>query len=241
MRRVLRIFPLYYAALAFEALVSCYPAHVNWHEFLTAKGGWWYIAYAANVKNFLDNSFASLWVMTPLWSLSVEEQFYLLFPLFVALLSRKALMRTLLMAVPGALLIRALVVIAMPHNLLATFTLTPSRMDGLAIGGLIAIAQRDFPHLLRQCWIAWATIAGFALFLATESPDGAGWAMRTVGFSSIDIAFGGLLILAANWKVRPLAAICRWPVLTWIGTVSYGIYILHLPMSVIVERIAARA
>lgn len=95
--------------------------------------------------------------------------------------------------------------------------------------------------MLRQHWIARATIAGFGLFLATESPDGTGFAMRTIGFSSIDIAFGGLLILSENWKLRPLAAICRWPVLTWIGTISYGLYILHLRISVIVERIAGPA
>lgn len=240
-RRSLRIFPLYYAALVVDGFVSYYPAAMNWKDFFSLRDGWWYFGYVSNVKVFLDNKWPSLSILTPLWSLSVEEQFYLLFPLVVLLLSRKTLPRVLIGAVVAAFLIRLGLVIAMPLNTAGTYTLMPCRMDALALGGLIAIARRDFPNVLMQRWIAWLTgLSALTFIFICVTYGTTPWTrpMRTLGFSALDIAFAGLLVLLAIWRVRPLPAFCRLRFMVWTGTISYGIYILHIPAAVVVRRIA---
>jgi peptidoglycan/LPS O-acetylase OafA/YrhL len=54
--------------------------------------------------------------------------------------------------------------------------------------------------------------------------------MRTVGFSAAALLFGGTLILLIHQRRRILVNICRFPPLVWMGTISYGIYLIHLGM-----------
>ena len=204
------------------------------------RGGWWYFGYAANVKVFLDNAWPSLPILTPLWSLSVEEQFYLLFPLVVLMLSRENLTRVLAGAIAGALLIRIGLVLAMPANTAGTYVLMPCRMDALALGGWIAMAERDFPHVLRKPWIAWTTSIAAAIFIgicAAVSVTPWSTPMRTIGYTALDVAFAGLLVLMVSWKLRPLIAFFRFRFIVWTGVISYGIYILHIPAAVVMRRI----
>ncbi len=88
-RRSLRIFPLYYACLALYCVITYYPAAIHWRDFLNSGTGWWYIGYLGNVRVFLQNAWPAAAILTPLWSLQVEEQFYLTFPLIVWAAKRK--------------------------------------------------------------------------------------------------------------------------------------------------------
>src|SRR5438067_5216950 len=81
LRRTLRIVPLYCVILAIACVMF------TWKQFL-ATGGWWYLTFLGNTQVFLQNRWPS-GILTPLWSLQVEEQFYLTFPLLVAIVSRK--------------------------------------------------------------------------------------------------------------------------------------------------------
>jgi peptidoglycan/LPS O-acetylase OafA/YrhL len=226
-RRSLRIFPLYYAALLFH-----YPFHDQW----------WYFGYVSNIKVFQDNQWPAIAALIPLWSLSIEEQFYLLFPLVILFVSRKALGRFLIGAVVAAFLIRVALVLAIPANITGTYTLMPSRIDALALGGLVALARRDFPHVLKQRWIPWVTVLSAAVFVlisVTYRPSPWITSMRTIGFTALDLGFAGLLVLVVGQRIGFLSAICRTPFLVWTGTISYGIYILHIPVAVFVRRITA--
>jgi peptidoglycan/LPS O-acetylase OafA/YrhL len=138
------------------------------------------------------NSARFLALLTPLWSLQVEEQFCLFFPLLVWALQRQTLAKALAGAAVAALAIRVALTVAMPSNLIGAYVLTPCRMDALAMGGLIAIAIRERPEWLRKSWIGWGAAFFAAVWeLAGNSP----WsgAMRTIGFTAADLAFAGLL------------------------------------------------
>ena len=54
--------------------------------------------------------------------------------------------------------------------------------------------------------------------------------MRTAGFSASALLFTGILILLIHQRRRVFLAVCRWRPLVWIGTISYGIYLVHMPM-----------
>lgn len=242
-RRTLRIFPLYYAALILCCILNYYPGTIHWKDFFTSAGGWWYAAYIGNVKASMEGHWPVAAILTPLWSLQVEEQFYLSYPLLVSAVSRKTLARILLGLVATALLCRFVFTLAVPNSLLWTYTFTACRMDALAMGGLIAIAKRDFPQWLQGRWIAWVTILSAAAFVIDYLYSGSSlWApgVRTIGYSALDLAFAGLLVMVIGGRPKPLVAFCRRRWLVWIGTISYGLYLLHISAGVVVRRFTPR-
>jgi peptidoglycan/LPS O-acetylase OafA/YrhL len=235
-RRMLRIFPLYYAVLLIGWTVDFSGTPIRWHDF-AANGGWWYPVFLGNIPVFLQNKWPT-GIMTPLWSLQVEEQFYVTFPLLVAVLPRRALKWFLVASVVAAPLLRVAMIYRMPNNIAGTYVLMPCRMDALAMGGLIAIGVRDFPEALRARWIGWATaLSTGALVWIIWSVGPTPWSarMRTAGFSLADLAFTGTLVLLMCQRQRWLLAICRIRPLVWIGTVSYGLYLLHSPVKELVH------
>ena len=228
-RRALRIFPLYYAFLI-VVLVSS--------PSLARDDVPWFLAYLGNVHLFLINSWLPLAALGPLWSLQIEEQFYLTFPWIVPKTSRKVLTRILIGSVAAALLIRIAFQLAIPGNDFATYTLTPSRMDALALGGLIAIALRQNPDILRHRLIPRLTIIaalGFALVWETRRAA----LINTIGYSFIDLTFAGVLILVITNAVPRLTALCRLKPLVGLGVISYSLYMLEMPVFLGVNHVCA--
>ena len=242
-RRCLRIFPAYYVSLVIYCILTYYPFAPRWGEFLRA-GGWWYVTYLGNIKVFLDGAFPGIAILTPLWSLQVEEQFYLSFPLIVWALKRKTLAKVLGASVVAALALRIALSLATPKSVFGAYTLMPCRMDALAMGGLIAIARRDRPEWLKGRWIGWMTLAaaatfgGVILFYSNSDPWPMG--MRTVGYTALDLMFAGVLVMLMSWRQPVLLRLCRLRFLVWVGTISYGMYLLHIPGQLIGRLLAAR-
>ena len=232
-RRVLRIFPLYYGALALFLVVlpALFPDQMTLRDL--KADSLWYWSYTYNVK-VAATGFKATSALGHMWSLAVEEQFYFLWPLVVWWLSRRRLIGACLFAIVGALVFRT--VLAMMDRVVLINVLMPSAMDALAIGALIAIVKRQPGGLekLRR-WAKpvafWSAIPMVGLFIAEAAGTITHRQLVVVGQSIIVVFFGALLSLALTTSPSTaFGKLASHPVLRFFGKYSYAIYVFHHPL-----------
>lgn len=226
-RRVLRIFPLYYALL-FMVFVLL-PLHDGAALSGVLGDRPLYLGYLANVALVLHG-----WQLFPLditWSLAVEEQFYLVWPFVVRRLPVRGLLIALACAVIVVPVARTVVLLGFNVGWMTTHMLTVFRLDSLALGGLIALGVRHRllgQVTLRHVAAAIAVVVGLvlAVLIATNNFRRSSMFVGTIGYSLLAVFFGALLVCAL-FPGRALGRTLAHPALRRIGVVSYGIYILH--------------
>jgi peptidoglycan/LPS O-acetylase OafA/YrhL len=245
-RRVLRIFPLYYATLAVTMFVlSVWPASLPHDTTLAQEWAFqpWLWFFLSNWTTYTDQHTA---MFPHFWSLAVEEQFYVLWPLLIYKRSPQAVFRWGWALALGSLAFRVALHHARPTQdttSWALYGLTPSRFDALALGAVAAAALRC-PELM-SLWqqhsrrIGWATLV--ALLIGAKLTWGfRQWVSSTqvFGYSVLAWTFGyWILSLAtsANTSVPATSswwwAWLRWGWLRKVGEVSFGMYVLHLPLN----------
>lgn len=234
-RRALRIFPLYYLCLGlFTAVAVLRGDHASWDAMKAWGGTGWFFVYLGNFRAAWTNHLPPVLSFATLWSLQVEEQFYLLFPIAVALFSRETLKRFLIGCVVGAPLLRSAMVLFVPHSSVAGYALMPCRMDALAMGGILAILPRPGERQARVAFLLGAA-ATAAIFCAAlwRQPEGTAYDpwMRSVGYSAVDFTCASLLCWVLLSPASTLSGMLRLRPLVYTGQIAYGLYLLHEPAS----------
>jgi peptidoglycan/LPS O-acetylase OafA/YrhL len=244
-RRALRIFPIYYLLLVvlfvWIPFGSWFYAHgMGWQYSQLRAHQAWYWTYLVNVLQVRSSVTEWFW-SGHLWSLSVEEQFYLVWPAVVLVTARKHLAKVCVLAFITAIALR--VGWAFTHKvLLGAYVLTPMRMDSLAAGALVAVLARssDGSAMLLRWYKRvgiGALIVGVPLFAAVGD-DVQNLNITLIGYSLSAAVFASAIV----WVIvdRRPRRLMEWRPLRAVGRISYGGYLYHLPIIGLCEGLRAR-
>lgn len=236
-RRILRIWPLYFAYLILIAVAGISIARF----YSTAK---WLILFALLSGNIAN----ALWGWTPtfiashLWSIAVEEQFYLLWPLIVRGRRPRTLVPVSFAMIAVSFIARALCYIAnAPGSFVWTNTLT--RLDPLAAGIIFAVWTMGKPLRLHRSVRMSLLAAGISLILLVSASCDPYWSPNsalTLFFGYPAVTIGCILILAAFLGTRLNAGNRLSRAGIYLGKISYGLYIWHMIALEIVVKALAR-
>lgn len=224
LRRTLRIFPAYYAYLL------CLAVATSLGRLTLAPSDFMHAAsYTVNFQTRMP------WMTGHAWTLSVEEQFYLMWPAIFALMGRRRAVIVAWAAIGLCPLVRLAHILRVPGDNLTQYPFQYVA-DALAVGCLFAM-QRPLLHSRRWYLAAltsrWAALAPLAAALIAELPFrprvcppwAFGLVAVTLGYVAIVFTIDRILTLSHTGTRNAL----EHPLLVWIGGMSYSIYLWQQP------------
>jgi peptidoglycan/LPS O-acetylase OafA/YrhL len=221
-RRTLRIFPVYYATVLILWIIH-YP---DIHEYLP-----WFLTYTSNILSFKTgfwNSFSHT------WSLAVEEQFYLIWPWLILFIDKryfKYLFALFILSGP----VSAFISITIYHGIAPI--LLPNCFDSFGIGGLYAYCSlrperlKKFKNVLNVVFPIALGIYFYWKLMAVAGSVGYGDGIYNRTINSI------IGIWLIDHIIKSISEFWETPLLIRIGKISYGIYLFHIPISVLVNSL----
>jgi peptidoglycan/LPS O-acetylase OafA/YrhL len=160
------------------------------------------------------------------WSLAIEEQFYLVWPLVVRYFSAAQVKRIAVTVILASPLLRFF--LAQHHvNIYSSFF---CRLDGLMAGALLAVVLRSQtflpPKYVKLAWMSFLIAACLAILAKNRQ-------VRWIAFSMTSLASVSLVYLSLFSPGKRVQRFFRNRFLTYTGTISYGLYLLHkIPLDV---------
>ena len=225
-RRFLRILPIYFVTLGLTAILF-------WDEVRPSLA--WHALFGSNFWFALHDDW-NPWFLAHLWSLSVEEQFYLVWPMLMLFAPVRALGAICLGGVALSLGFR----LFWPQGDGGGDLLTPAALDALAAGALLAVhRERGDPW---PKWAPWALAgAGAALFAVVElSPQIArliGARLEWIVFYVAPVMVFVPLVGGASAGFKGIGGwLLNLAPLRALGRISYGLYLFHMPVFALVNR-----
>jgi len=233
LRRMLRIFPLYY----FVVLAGIALNVRNAREYAP-----WLLTYTFNLKMAAQGTYVD--TFAHFWSLAIEEQYYLVWPWLILLLPRRRLATAAVITTAIAPLFRLYLALTGrfggPHDLWA-YVGTPTALDSLGIGSLIAIlmSRESSAQMLRRSMEWVVPVIAFVLVVVLEvTPHGL---IHHVFLDTAAAMFFGWLIYTASRGFSGITGkILAAAPLVFVGKISYGIYVYHPYVPAVTVRLARR-
>ena len=223
-KRAARLIPALLLTLVFVALVA---------RRLPLLG---YVGYVAFLGDVIDVTRLQIALLIPLWSLAVEEHFYLVWPSFVRTCSR----RNLVLIIVGTLLLEPILRLIVTPRLGANQTLhiyylTPFRLDSIAFGSLLALLSEDqraserLRRIAGPCAIISSALYFILLFLVPSfEKEARSLLFNSLGYSIIALAFFFITAWVVSLSDESLAnRLLSWRPLVYVGRISYGMYLFQ--------------
>jgi len=218
-RRFLRIFPLYYSLLIILFILG----------FETVrKTFFWNIFYLTNILTFINGTWSIS--ISHFWSLSMEEQFYLIWPCFILFIPYRYLLRFIVLIICISALTR-IILYSFHFSYISIDTFPLCTMDFLGFGALLAYFKENGILINRQS-IVFNILAIISFFLYSLILF-----LIHKGFHNLflDVLKNSLLMLCLGWIVFKasigftgiIGKILNYEPIVYIGKISYGLYLLH--------------
>lgn len=227
-RRALRIFPIYYITILLAALIDVLP----FREMM-----FWNLFYLSNIFFFLRQDF--LGSASHLWTLAVEEQFYILWPWAMLFLPRRLLSYFMTAVILVAIIFELGAAVFFPQvQLIGVLPITA--FGALAAGGMLALY--DSNSAMREKYISLCLTVAVPAFIVGIVAIAAGIEFKPIWvayhFSAI-FTFVWIIARASEGFSGVAGALLSNKALVSIGKVSYGIYLFHNLAQYVVFKLAA--
>ena len=232
-RRTLRIFPLYYGFMALLLIITLF-THDRWYP-----GLWTVLTYTENLRPGGILVSYAWWInINHVWSLAIEEQFYIVWPLLVFLLrTRRRIAVAAICGIAFSVLVRFSWVhfTDMTLHPSVVYSWTPARLDGLLSGSLLAVLTRTSlrARLLRAGPLVLAAGAATLapIWITQGDFEWAGKPLISVVLPLLlALTFSGLLLCCLRPRSHMRRAFAN-PVLRFFGRYSYGLYLFHYTLN----------
>jgi peptidoglycan/LPS O-acetylase OafA/YrhL len=240
LRRIHRILPIYYAWIAVyvliaAAIISLAPGRsgVTGRDLRAVPV---YLFFLQNII-YSPTPFQWRW-FTVTWSLAVEEQFYLLAPPLIRLLTVRRLVCVLAGLVCAAPVLRYLAFRYLAHLYYLPQFAMPCRADAFALGILAAAGWRwkvfrdyldEHPAVLQRCVAYLLLVLAVLMWWFTRPP---GLVTFTIGYSALAAFYTCLLLLVTTQTHGVVARMARARWLRYLGAISYCVYLIHLTIDI---------
>ena len=237
-RRVPRIFPIYYFTLGIAALVDYRPVVEHLGRLAT---------YSLNIPMLPPTD--NLGAASHFWSLSVEEQFYLLWPAAVVFFPRRHL-RSLVLAVVSVSLVHKFGFAAAGGPYQLVFWNVLGCMDSLGLGALLAVRRRENgtrPEMMRGFLFAgaiaapvWLALTAFRIATKIDPWYEGHLVFGAAHFATAAVAGTGLVAYGLIGTKGSFGRLLESRVMVLIGKISYGLYVYHLFIQYVLVWLGSR-
>ncbi|MES1198267.1 MAG: acyltransferase [Chitinophagaceae bacterium] len=235
-RRVLRIFPLYYFILIICLFFLPNIKSLSLDMSYYTSNQVWQWTYLQNWLYVFKEPFGTP-IILHTWSLAVEEQFYLLWPATILLIKKPKILLiivSILLVVVSAtrFILWTLHIKDLAYADLFIFT----RIDGICVGCMLAIMLRFNPDLLRK-YISMVVfgfaIINFGFYFLNRLYSYSLPYLAIVGYTTFAMLFGLLVYKAITNENKLIQFIFNNSILKFFGKISYGLYVYHWPVKLL--------
>jgi peptidoglycan/LPS O-acetylase OafA/YrhL len=233
LRRILRIFPLYYLLLVICLIIlPLLPSLKDSMQYYTTHQ-WWFWLYLQNWLYILhpperDN------LLLHLWSVAVEEQFYLIWPFAILFIkNRKVLLSIVITLLIAIMATRSLLWITNTEGLQYFNLYIFTRIDGICLGCALALIRNIKPDFIQKytaLLVSFFAALNFFFFFVNRVHDFSFPYYPFIGYTTFAILFTILVNECASGNKGWITVIFSSSILRFFGKISYGFYIIHWPI-----------